>query len=64
MMPFVSEAQRKYMHAKHPEIAKEWEAHTPSGARLPEKVATTARKEKRAGGVHPDLARALKSIEH
>ena len=24
-MPFKSKKQRKYMHAKHPEIAKEWE---------------------------------------
>lgn len=25
-MPYKSEAQRKYMHAKHPEIAKRWDA--------------------------------------
>ena len=25
-MPFKSERQRKYLHAKHPEIAKRWEA--------------------------------------
>ena len=25
-MPFKSEKQRKFMHAKHPKIAKEWEA--------------------------------------
>ena len=24
-MPFKSEAQRKYMYAKHPEIAKRWQ---------------------------------------
>lgn len=24
-MPFRSEKQRRYMHAKHPKIAKDWE---------------------------------------
>ena len=24
-MPFKSEAQRRFMHAKHPEIAKKWD---------------------------------------
>lgn len=35
--PFVSQAQRRFMHARHPDIAKRWEAHTPKGAKLPEK---------------------------
>jgi len=38
-MPFKSEAQRRYMHAKHPTIAKRWEKHTPKGEKLPEKIA-------------------------
>lgn len=38
-MPFVSSAQRKYMYAKHPELAKEFEAHTPKGRKLPKHVA-------------------------
>ena len=25
-MPYKSEAQRKFMHAKHPEIAERWDA--------------------------------------
>lgn len=37
-MPFVSQAQRKYMFAKHPAIAKEFAAKTPKGAKLPEHV--------------------------
>jgi hypothetical protein len=37
-MPFKSEAQRRLMWAKHPEMAKEWEAKTPTGKQLPEKV--------------------------
>jgi len=36
-MPFESEAQRKFMHANKPEMAKEWEKHTPKGKKLPKK---------------------------
>lgn len=38
-MPFISQAQRRYMYAKHPGIAKEFESKTPKGAILPEHVA-------------------------
>lgn len=37
-MPFKSEAQRRYMYENHPAIAKEFEKHTPKGAKLPEHV--------------------------
>lgn len=37
-MPFKSEAQRRFMWAKHPEMAQEWQAATPKGRKLPEKV--------------------------
>mgnify|MGYP003344794702 FL=1 len=37
-MPFKSEAQRKFMYAKHPKMAKEWEEKTPKGKKLPAKV--------------------------
>jgi hypothetical protein len=37
-MPFVSQAQRKWMHANHPEMAKEWESATPKDASLPDRV--------------------------
>lgn len=37
-MPFKSEAQRKMMYAKHPEVAKRWEKETPKGKALPKKV--------------------------
>ena len=36
--PFRSEAQRRFMYAKHPEIAKRWQKETPAG-KLPAKVA-------------------------
>lgn len=34
-MPFKSVAQRNFMHAKHPGIAKRFEEETPRGAKLP-----------------------------
>lgn len=34
-MPFKSQAQRAYMYSQHPELAKEFEAHTPKGKKLP-----------------------------
>ena len=37
-MPFKSQAQRSWMYAVHPEMAEEWEAHTPKGKKLPKKV--------------------------
>lgn len=40
-MPFQSQAQRKFMYAKHPEIAKEFEEKTPEGP-LPEHKAKQA----------------------
>ena len=42
--PFVSEAQRGWMHMHHPEMAKEWDAATPAGKKLPRHV------KKKAGG--------------
>jgi hypothetical protein len=36
-MPFKSEAQRKYMFAKHPKLAKEFASKTPKGKKLPKK---------------------------
>ena len=37
-MPFKSEAQRKWMFVNKPKMAKEWAAHTPKEADLPEHV--------------------------
>jgi hypothetical protein len=36
MPPFESQAQRRYLHARHPEIAEEFEKETPKGKKLPE----------------------------
>lgn len=35
-MPFVSNAQRKWMYANNPKMAAEWSAATPKGKKLPE----------------------------
>jgi len=37
-MPFKSDAQRRFMYAKHPRIAARWSEHTPKGKDLPEHV--------------------------
>ncbi len=37
-MPFKSEAQRRYLWAKHPEVAREFAGATPKGTRLPDHV--------------------------
>jgi hypothetical protein len=37
-MPFKSDAQRKYMWLHHPKMAREWQAATPKGEKLPEHV--------------------------
>jgi hypothetical protein len=43
-MPFVSDAQRAWMYANKPAMAKEWQSHTPKGADLPEHVKDGKRK--------------------
>ncbi len=37
-MPFKSKAQRAFLYANDPAVAKEFQAHTPKNAKLPEKV--------------------------
>ena len=37
-MPMKSKAQRRYLHAKLPEVAAEFEQKTPKGKKLPEKA--------------------------
>jgi len=38
MMPMRSQSQRAYLHANKPKLAKEFEAKTPKGKKLPKKV--------------------------
>ena len=37
-MPFKSKAQRRWMYANKPEMAKRWQKHTPKNKKLPERV--------------------------
>lgn len=37
-MPFRSQAQRAWMYANNPDMARRWEEHTPKGSNLPEHV--------------------------
>ena len=46
-VPMLSQAQRRYLWAKHPKLAAEFEAATPKGKDLPEHV--TRKKKKHAG---------------
>lgn len=43
-MPMKSKAQRRYLHAKEPEVAAEFERATPKGKKLPEHVAKKKKK--------------------
>ena len=46
-MPYRSDAQRRFMHARHPEIAKRWDAEYGGGGNLPEHVPGAAHAAKR-----------------
>jgi len=37
-MPFKSQAQRKWMFANEPAMAKKWAKHTQKGKKLPKRV--------------------------
>lgn len=44
-MPMKSQAQRRYLHAKEPEVAARFEAVTPKGKKLPQHVAPKPKKK-------------------
>ena len=46
MPPFKSTAQRAYLYSQKPELAKEFQAHTPKGAKLPKHVKKSKPKAK------------------
>lgn len=46
-MPFKSEAQRRYMFAKRPEIAKRWAREYPDQGKLPDHVREAQRRLKK-----------------
>ena len=43
-MPFKSQAQQRWMFARHPEMATRWAAETPNMKRLPDHVKHARRK--------------------
>lgn len=45
-MPYQSEAQRKFMHAKHPDIAARWDKEYPNQKGLPKKKMQAAAKRR------------------
>lgn len=48
-MPFKSEAQRKYLYAKKPKVAKEFSSKTPKGKALPAKALKPTKGRNRKG---------------
>ena len=46
-MPFKSKAQKKWMYANKPEMAKKWSDHTANAKKLPEKVKSKKCKSKK-----------------
>ena len=55
-MPMKSQAQRAYLHATHPRLAKEFEMKTPRGKKLPPRMDKARKKptlrDKRGGRVY------------
>lgn len=52
-MPMQSQAQRKYLHVKHPDVAARFEKETPKGKALP------ARKGKKRRPKDEDMKKAM-----
>jgi len=55
-MPFKSEAQRKYLYANEPAVAKKFQKHTPKGKKLPKKAKEKNAMFKLASGIHIEKA--------
>lgn len=50
-MPFRSQAQKKFLFAKHPDIAKRWAKEYPSQGKLPARVKRKAKKKSKKAKV-------------
>lgn len=48
-MPFKSKAQERYLYANNPGVAREFAAHTPKGAKLPDRAKPKPAPKKRGG---------------
>ena len=60
-MPFKSQAQRAFMYANHPKLAKEFEKATPKDKKLPSHVNNSKHKGK---NLTDDLGKAIRYIKH
>jgi hypothetical protein len=47
-MPMKSQAQRSFLWAKHPEVAREFESKTPKGKKLPQHIKTPKKPAKKS----------------
>lgn len=47
LLPFRSKAQRRFLFAKHPRLARRFAKHTPQGTRLPEVKRKNKKRKKR-----------------
>ena len=64
-MPFKSKAQRRALYAKNPAVAREFEAATPKGKKLPEKDALyLAHNAVQSGAKGVDMGRNIFQSEH
>lgn len=64
-MPFKSEAQRRYLYATNPRLAKKFSKKTPKGKKLPERVTPKEKKASKQEIKHRlavKLASRLKSL--
>lgn len=55
-MPYVSQAQRRFMHVKHPEIAKRWDKEFPNQKGLPERIGS---KHKQAQSIERKIHKSM-----
>ena len=58
-IPFSSQAQRAYFYSQLPQLAKEWEAHTPKGIKLPKHKAKATPAEELGKMAHDLAQRSL-----
>lgn len=46
-MPFKSKAQKRWMYANYPEMAKRWQKHTKDESKLPERKSVRKKNKKK-----------------
>ena len=56
-MPFKSKAQKKYLYATNPKLAKKFQKKTPKGTKLPNNVNNRSYRRKAKGGTKKKVQR-------